>query len=596
MIESIGDLTRSHYCGTLDERELGQEVVLMGWVLRRRDHGGLVFIDLRDRTGVVQAVFNPEEDPETHQRSHQVRSEYVLAVKGRVRRRPEDMINPKLKTGHIEVYINHLRVLNTSMTPPFMIEDTLEVTEAVRLRYRYLDLRRPSMQKNLLFRHELVRIVRSFFNRVDFIEIETPVLTRSTPEGARDYLVPSRVNQGQFYALPQSPQLFKQLLMVAGLDRYYQVVKCFRDEDLRADRQPEFTQIDVEMSFIREEDIYQLMGALMAELFEKLFDLELPRPFPRLTYKEALDRFGLDKPDLRFGLELVDVTPIVAGADFKLFAQAADSGGSVKAVNAKAAGRFSRKNLDDLTEFAKIYGAKGLAWIRVNPDGWQSPIAKFLSEEEKTGLTRALQAEPGDVLFFCADQPEVAALVLGQLRLKLAEDLDLIPKDKFNFLWVTDFPMFEYSAEEKRLVAMHHPFTAPRDEDLGNLETHPEKVRSRAYDLVLNGTEIGGGSIRIHRPDLQERVFQALGIGREEAQERFGFLIEALGYGAPPHGGLAFGLDRLVMLLAGLDSIREVIAFPKTQKAACLLTGAPAKVDRRQLLELGLRVEVEAKK
>ncbi|MDY6852673.1 MAG: aspartate--tRNA ligase, partial [Thermodesulfobacteriota bacterium] len=545
MIESMDDLKRTHYCGDLTEADLGQDVVLMGWVQRRRDHGGLVFIDLRDRTGLIQVVFNPQEDPETHERSHAVRSEYVLAVKGRIRERPGDMINPKLKTGRVEVFINHLRVLNTAMTPPFMIEDSLDVSEAVRLKYRYLDLRRPSIMENFMLRDRAAQITRNFLSGAGFLEVETPVLTRSTPEGARDYLVPSRISQGRFYALPQSPQLFKQLLMVAGFDRYYQIVRCFRDEDLRADRQPEFTQIDLEMSFIQEEDILELMEELMVRLFEEILGKDISRPFPRLTYKEALDRFGLDRPDTRFGLELVDVTSVVAKAEFKLFAQVAASGGVIKALNAKGCNHFSRKRLDDLIEFAKVYGAKGLAWIKVNPDGWQSPIAKFFSDEEKAGLIQALDIEPGDLIFFSADQLKVVSEVMGQLRLKLGRDLDLVKNDEYHFVWVTHFPMFEYSPEEKRLAAMHHPFTSPLDEDLDHLESSPENVRARAYDLVLNGNEIGGGSMRIHHPDVQARVFRALGISEEEAAEKFSFLVEALGYGAPPHGGLAFGFDRL---------------------------------------------------
>lgn len=595
MIESLGDLKRTHYCGELNQADVGREVVLMGWVQRRRDHGGLVFIDLRDRTGVIQVVFNPEEDHETHERSHAVRSEFVLAVKGKVRPRPDDMLNPKLKTGMIEVFINHLRVLNTAKTPPIQIEETIDVTESVRLKYRYLDLRRPNIMKNLMLRHRAMQKTRQFLTEEGFVEIETPVLTKSTPEGARDYLVPSRVNQGQFFALPQSPQLFKQLLMVSGYDRYFQIVKCFRDEDLRADRQPEFTQIDIEMSFISEEDMYELMERFISDLFESLIGLKLKTPFPRLTYKEALGRYGLDRPDTRFGLELVDVTPVVAGSGFKLFSQVANSGGSIKAINAKGCSHFSRGKLDALTELAKVYGAKGLAWIKINPDGWQSPIAKFFNDEEKAGLSETLGLEAGDLVFFCADQSRVVHEVLGQLRIKLAQDLELVNEDEYSFVWVTHFPMFEYSQEDKRLTAMHHPFTSPLDEDLSLLETEPEKVYSRAYDLVLNGNEIGGGSIRIHRPDVQERILKALNIDKEEADRKFGFLLEALSFGAPPHGGIAFGLDRMMMLLTKAGSIRDVIAFPKTQKATCLLTGAPSPVDRTQLLELALRVEKENK-
>ena len=595
MIESMADLKRTHMCADLSESDVGKDVVLMGWVQRRRDHGGLVFIDLRDRTGLIQVVFNPQEDPETHERSHAVRSEYVLAVKGRVRPRPDDMINEKLKTGRIEVFINHLRVLNTAETPPFMIEDQIDVSEAVRLKYRYLDLRRPGIQSTLMLRHQAYQIVRRFLSEEGFIEIETPFLTKATPEGARDYLVPSRIQQGRFYALPQSPQLFKQLLMVSGFDRYFQIVRCFRDEDLRANRQPEFTQIDLEMSFIDEEDIYDCMERLVVALFKELLDVEIQRPFARLTYAQALNTYGLDKPDMRYGLELKDVTDIVAGSGFKLFSTVAASGGVVKAINAKGMSGFSRKELDDLTEYVKIYGAKGLAWIKINPDGWQSPIAKFFSDGEKQALSEALEVEHGDLLFFSADQHSVACEILGQLRVKLAQDMNLAPENTYNLLWVTEFPMFEWSQEEKRLQAMHHPFTSPILEDLDKLETAPETVRTRAYDMVLNGEEIGGGSIRVHRRDIQERIFRCLNMNQQEIEDKFGFLVEALEYGAPPHGGLAFGFDRLIMSLANVSSIRDVIAFPKTQKAACLLTGAPGRVDRRQLLELALRVEGGAK-
>ncbi|MBW2324034.1 MAG: aspartate--tRNA ligase [Deltaproteobacteria bacterium] len=588
MIESMADLKRTHYCTDLTEKDVGQEVALMGWVQRRRDHGGLVFIDLRDRTGLIQTVFNPQEDPETHQRSHAVRSEYVIAVKGRVRPRPDDMINEKLKTGRIEVFIYHLRVLNTAETPPFQIEDDIDVSEAIRLKYRYLDLRRPSVQRNLLLRHKAYQVTRSFLDQEGFIEIETPVLTKSTPEGARDFLVPSRLNPGQFYALPQSPQLFKQLLMVSGFDRYFQIVKCYRDEDFRADRQMEFTQIDIEMSFVDEEDVHDITERLLATVFKELLDIEIPRPFKRLTYAEATSRYGLDKPDTRFGMELKNVTDIVAGSEFKLFSQVAQNGGVIKAINAKGQSSLSRKDLDDLTDFVKIYGAKGLAWIKINPDGWQSPIAKFFSEAEKEALIRALDVEAGDVLFFSADTPKVVNEILGQLRVKLGRALNLINTDEYDFLWVTHFPMFEYSQEEQRYTAMHHPFTAPVEEDLDKLETAPGEVRARAYDLVLNGHEVFGGSIRIHRRDIQEKVFHLLGIGQEEAEEKFGFLIKALEYGAPPHGGIASGFDRLIMIMTGADNIRDVIAFPKTQKATCLLTDAPSKVNRQQLLELAI--------
>lgn len=592
MLDSLDGMHRTHSCGVLRATDIGRQVVLMGWVQRRRDHGGLIFVDLRDREGLTQVVFNPEINEPAHAKADILRSEYVIAVRGVVMARPEGMANPNLPTGEIEVAATELRLLNTSLTPPYELEDfKVDTAEAIRLRYRYLDLRRPSLMQNLLLRHRAAQIVRQYLNQQGFIEVETPILTRSTPEGARDYLVPSRVNPGKFYALPQSPQLFKQLLMMAGLDRYYQLCRCFRDEDLRADRQPEFTQIDLEMSFISEEDIYQVVEGLMAVLFQELKGRCLSLPFPRLTYADCIARFGVDRPDRRFGLELVEVTDLVAGAGFKTFAAVVAGGGIVKAINGKGLARLSRKELDELTEFVGIYGAKGLAWIKMLPEGWQSPLAKFFTPGQQEALNRRLGAEVGDLLLFVADAPEIVNTSLGQLRLHLGRREKLIPADTYDFCWVTHFPLLEYDPEEKRYVAMHHPFTSPLEEDLHLLETQPGAARARAYDLVLNGTEIGGGSIRIHRRAVQEKVFRALKISPEEAQQKFGFLLEALEYGAPPHGGVAFGFDRLVMILAGAKSIREVIAFPKTQKAVCLLTQAPSEVEVSQLLELGLRLD-----
>lgn len=591
MLENMGDFKRTHYCGEIDLNCLDQEVTIMGWVQHRRDHGGLVFIDLRDRTGQVQAVFNPEEDPETHAKSHDVRAEYVLAMKGRVRRRPPEMVNPKLATGEIEVLINQLKVLNQSRTPPFVVEDHADVTEAVRLKYRYLDLRRPLVQKNFRLRHQVAQATRDYFNRHGFIEVETPVLTRSTPEGARDYLVPSRVQPGQFFALPQSPQLFKQMLMIAGFDRYCQIVKCFRDEDLRADRQPEFTQVDLEMSFAGQEEIMDLLEGYMADVFDRALGLKITRPFPRLRYEEALNRYGNDRPDLRYGLEISDATGILANSQARVFAETVKSGGVIKALNVPDGAAFSRKQLDDLVALALSLGAKGLAWVKIVGESWQGPLAKFITPAEKEALLAALSAREGDVIFFGADQPEQALAVLGHIRARTAAELNLIPEDEYHFSWVTHFPMFEYDRETKKWAAMHHPFTAPVDEDLPLLAEDPGRVRAQAYDLVLNGNEIGGGSIRIHRSDVQSRVFKVLGIGEEEARDKFGFLLEALSYGAPPHGGCAFGLDRLVMLMAKAPSLREVIAFPKTQKAQCLTTGAPGAADFRQLMELGLKID-----
>ncbi|MDR1084401.1 MAG: aspartate--tRNA ligase [Deltaproteobacteria bacterium] len=594
MLESMAGLRRSHYCAEISEPLLDQEVTIMGWVQHRRDHGGLVFIDLRDRTGLVQTVFNPQEDPVTHEKSHDVRAEYVLALKGRVRRRPDDMINPKLPTGTVEVFIRELRVLNVAQTPPFIIEDHADVNENVRLKYRYLDLRRPVILKNFILRHNLARLTREYFAGNGFLEVETPVLTKSTPEGARDYLVPSRLNQGGFYALPQSPQLFKQLLMMSGLDRYCQIVKCFRDEDLRADRQPEFTQVDLEMSFASQDEIMSMLEGYMARVFSELAGQELELPLSRLTYAESMLKYGNDRPDLRYDLAIADITGIFTESRAQVFSEAVKTGGAVRAIRAPGAAAFSRKQLDDLVALAISFGAKGLAWIKITPEGWQGPLVKFLTEKEKDGLISALGAQAGDVLFFGADQSDLVAQVLGQIRTHLAQALDLIPGGVYKLIWVTDFPMFEYDPDGRRWQAKHHPFTAPREEDLDLLTENPGVVRAQAYDLVLNGHEIGGGSVRIHRPDVQDRVFRALGLPEEEIKDKFGFFLEALTYGAPPHGGCAFGLDRLAMLLAGAGSLRDVIAFPKTQKAACPLTEAPGRVGSRQLMELGLKLDLKS--
>ncbi len=589
-MEAMGELRRTHDCYSITEESLDTEVTLMGWVHRRRDHGGLIFVDLRDRAGITQVVFAPEVNREAHEKAHSLRSEYVIAVRGKVRRRPEGMENPKIKTGMVEVACEELRILNTSKTPPFPLDEDKEVSENIRLKYRYIDLRRPQMLGNLTLRHKVCQAMRSFLSQKGFLEIETPMLTRSTPEGARDYLVPSRVNPGKFYALPQSPQIYKQILMIAGVEKYFQIVRCFRDEDLRADRQPEFTQLDIEMSFIKEEDIIELIEGLMSYIFKETLGIELKTPFNRLTYEEAMNRYGTDRPDTRFGMELVDITDIAEKCGLKVFNTVAKTGGVVKAINAKGMADLSRKDLDVLTEFAQSLGAKGLAWVKIKEDeSWQSPIAKFFSAEEQNAIMDRLKARPGDILFFGADQKSTVFKVLGELRLELAKRKGLINEDDINFVWVTEFPLLEFDEDEGRFKALHHPFTAPKKEDIDLLETAPDKVRSRAYDLVLNGIEIGGGSIRIHQESVQKKVFNTLGISDDEAQEKFGFLLEALTFGAPPHGGIAFGLDRLVMLMAKRNTIRDVIAFPKTQKAQCLMANAPASVTMAQLAELYLK-------
>ncbi|KGT39823.1 aspartate--tRNA ligase [Heyndrickxia coagulans P38] len=585
---------RSYYCGDVTEQQIGEKVVLKGWVQRRRDLGGLIFIDLRDRAGIVQIVFNTAVSEEAFKLAEKVRNEYVLEVEGKVIARSENTVNPNLKTGKIEIQADRLAIINNAKTPPFMIENETGVAEDVRLKYRYLDLRRPVMFETMKMRHAITKSIRGFLDEEGFIDVETPVLTKSTPEGARDYLVPSRVHPGEFYALPQSPQLFKQLLMISGFDRYYQIARCFRDEDLRADRQPEFTQIDIETSFMSQEDILTMTEKMIKRLMKEVKNIDIETPLPRLTYEEAVNRYGSDKPDTRFGMELVDVSEIVQNAGFKVFASAVTSGGQVKAINAKgAASKYSRKDIDALGEFAARYGAKGLAWLKAENEGLKGPIAKFFTEAEQSQLAAATNAETGDLLLFVADKKSVVADALGALRNKLGKELGLIDESKFNFLWVTDWPLLEYDEDAGRYTAAHHPFTMPFEEDIEKLETDPASVKAQAYDIVLNGYELGGGSLRIYKRDVQEKMFKALGFSKEQAQSQFGFLLEAFDYGTPPHGGIALGLDRIVMLLAGRSNLRDTIAFPKTASASCLLTNAPGAVSEAQLDELQLKLKAK---
>ncbi|MBT5028600.1 MAG: aspartate--tRNA ligase [Nitrospinaceae bacterium] len=584
---------RTHDCGTLSDTHIGETVTLCGWVHTRRDHGGLIFVDLWDKYGMTQVVLNPQIDQLAHEHAQSIRGNFVIAVVGQVRARPEDMVNQKLKTGKIEVYVDDLEILNPSETPPISPWEPQDTSEALRLKYRFLDLRGPQLQRNLKMRYDITRVARNELHRNGFMEVETPMLTKSTPEGARDYLVPSRLNPQKFYALPQSPQLFKQILMVSGMDRYFQIVKCFRDEDLRFDRQPEFTQIDIEMSFGNENLIFKMIEEMMGGIYQEVLDTKIETPFPVLKYQDAIDRFGSDKPDMRFDMEIVDLGEIVQGTEFKVFAQVLKSGGQIRALNVKnSADVLSRKKLDDLTEIAKTYGAKGMAWIKVQENELQSPIIKFFEQEMLDRMLEKLGSKPGDTVVFIADTPKIVADALAHLRLALGKQLNLIDEAKNAFIWVTEFPLVDYDDTEKRYTAMHHPFTAPRDEDIEKFESDPGSIKARAYDLVLNGNEIGGGSIRIHQKEIQEKMFKLLGIGQEEAELKFGFLLDALKYGAPPHCGIALGLDRITMLLTGAGSIRDVIAFPKTQKATCLMTQAPSEVDPKQLRELRLKADL----
>lgn len=595
-METLEGMSRTHHCGKISKDDTGKEVVVCGWVSRRRDHGGLIFVDLRDRSGLVQTVFAEDKMGEkAFPKAESLRSEYVIAVRGRVSLRSAETINPHMPTGEVEIYCEELRILNTAQTPPFYIQDNIDVDETLRLKYRYLDLRRPEMQKNIILRHRVTKIMRDYFDRNGFLEIETPMLTKSTPEGARDFLVPSRLNPGKFYALPQSPQIFKQILMLAGYEKYFQIVRCFRDEDLRADRQPEFTQLDIEMSFIDQEYILNTMENMVIELFDKAIASKVSGPFLRMTWQDAMDRFGSDKPDLRFGMELMDISEYVRGSEFKVFESVLKNGGQVKVINVEGYANIPRRELDGLVEYVKNYGAKGLAWIQYTDSEIKSPFKKFYSEETFNKIKEATGAKTGDLLLVVADKPLVVAQALGELRLEMGRRRNLIDPDKLSFLWVVNFPMFEYEEEEKRWKAMHHPFTAPCDEDVQYLMSDPGRVKAKAYDMVLNGTEIGGGSLRIYNSDLQEKVFEAIGLTPEQARAKFGFMLDAFKYGTPPHGGIAFGLDRLVMIMAKRKSIRDVIAFPKTQSASCLMTQAPSDVDNKQLRDLSIKTTVAKK-